>query len=67
MSDGIRSDDPDPATDNVIILTKYIHDILLTAITPYNEQDLFQWYDNNQEQLQQQFPEANITDARRVE
>ena len=44
--------DNELATDNIIILTKYIRNILLTAITPYNEQDLFQWYDNNKEQLQ---------------
>ena len=55
------------ATDNIIILTKYIHDILLTATTPYNEQDLFQWYDNNKEQLQRQFKEAHDTDASRKE
>ena len=63
----VVTDDQDTPEDNVIILTKYIHDILLTAITPYNEQDLFQWYDNNQEQLQQQFTEAAITDARQIE
>ena len=34
-------------TDNIIILTEYLHDILLTAITPYNKQDLIQWYKTN--------------------
>ena len=29
--------DNELATNNIIILTKYIHNILLTAITPYNE------------------------------
>ena len=54
--------DNDLATDNIIILTKYMHNILLTAITPYNEQDLFQWYDNNKEQLQSQFTRVHDTD-----
>ena len=51
--------DNELATNNIIILTKYIHNILLTAITPYNEQDLFQWYDNNKKQLQSQFSGAH--------
>ena len=55
------------ATNNITVLTKYIHDILLTTITPYNEQDLFQWYDNNKEQLQSQFNGAHDTDASRKE
>ena len=59
--------DNELATDNIIVLTKYIHDILLTAITPYNEQDLFQWYDNNKEQLQSQFSGAHDTDISRNE
>ena len=63
----VVTDDTDPPSDNVILLTKYIHDILLTAITPYNEHDLFQWYDHNQEQLHQQFAEAAITDTKRIE
>ena len=59
--------DNELATDNIIIMTKYIHDILLTAITPYNEQDLFQWYDYNKEQLQSQFSGAHDTDTSRSE
>ena len=57
--------DNELATDNIIILTKYIHDILLTAITPHNEQDLFQWYDNNKRQLQSQFSGAHNIDTKR--
>ena len=63
----VVTDDTDLPSDNIILLTKYIHDILLTAITPYNEHDLFQWYDHNREQLHQQFAEAAITDTKRIE
>ena len=63
----VVTDDTDIPDNNVIILTKYIHDILLTAITPYNEQDLFQWYDHNKEYLKQQFIAAEITDSKRIE
>ena len=63
----VVTNDLDLPSDNVILLTKYIHDILLTAITPYNEHDLFQWYDHNQEQLHRQFAEAAIIDTKRTE
>ena len=33
----------------------------------YNEQDLFQWYDDNRDYLHQQFTAAAITDSNRVE
>ena len=50
--------------ENIIILTTYIHNILLTTITPYNEQDLFQWYDNNKKHLQRQFSGAHDIDIK---
>ena len=39
-------------TDNIITITEYLHDILLTAVTPYNKQDLIQWYETNRQHLQ---------------
>ena len=34
-------------TDNIFTITEYLHNIMLTAVTPYNEQDLIQWYKIN--------------------
>ena len=53
--------------DNIITLTKYVQDILLTAITPYNKQDLFQWYKTNRQHLQKQFSTAKKNEIRRNE